>query len=81
MELNIRDKRALVTGGSRGVGSAVARALAREGCHVAVCARSQEDLDVAVAEIQELGSPVIGVQADVLNPAPRFLRTYQNIVI
>jgi NAD(P)-dependent dehydrogenase (short-subunit alcohol dehydrogenase family) len=51
MELGIKDKRALVTGGSKGIGFAIARRLALEGCHVVLVARSSADLDVAAREI------------------------------
>ena len=51
MDLGLTDKRAVVTGGSRGIGKAVARALAEEGCDVVVAARGQEALEQTAAEL------------------------------
>ncbi len=48
---SLAGKRALVTGGGRGIGAACARALARAGAHVVVCGRTQADLDAVAAEI------------------------------
>ncbi len=52
MDLQLNGKRALVTGGSRGIGKAVARALADEGCDVAIAARDRTRLDEAAAELR-----------------------------
>jgi NAD(P)-dependent dehydrogenase (short-subunit alcohol dehydrogenase family) len=51
MDLELRGKRALVTGGSRGIGKAVARVLAEEGCDVAIAARGREALEATAAEL------------------------------
>ena len=51
MDLGLSGKRALVTGGSRGVGKAVARELAREGVAVAICARDGNAAEAAAAEL------------------------------
>lgn len=51
MELGIRDRRALVWGGSRGMGRAAALALAREGVDVTIAARNREVLEKAAAEL------------------------------
>ncbi len=51
MNLDLTGKVALVTGSSRGLGLASARALAAEGCRVAICARGQERLDEALQEL------------------------------
>ena len=64
MDLGIKGKRALITGGSRGLGRQSAFALAREGVDVAVCARGQETLDATVAEIADLGVSAVGYSLD-----------------
>lgn len=51
MDLALMGKRAIVTGGSKGIGKAVARALALEGCDVVIAARTLAELEVAAAEI------------------------------
>src|SRR5579864_3438550 len=65
MDLELRGKAAIVTGGSRGLGKAVARELAREGVAVAIVARGREALEAAAAEIEEeTGSQVVPIVAD-----------------
>ena len=66
MDLNLDGKRALVTGGSHGIGLAVARGLADEGCSVAICARTDDTIAQAVSDLERRGVPAIGVQADAL---------------
>jgi 3-oxoacyl-[acyl-carrier protein] reductase len=51
VELHLRDKVAIVTGSSRGLGLAAARALAAEGCLVMLCGRTQQTLDVATGDV------------------------------
>jgi 3-oxoacyl-[acyl-carrier protein] reductase len=66
MDLNLTDKVALVTGASRGLGFAIAAALAAEGCRLTICARGSERLEHAAAELRQIGSgPVTAVVADV----------------
>src|SRR5688572_18836584 len=51
MDLHLTDKVAVVTGSSRGLGLATARSLAAEGCRVCICARGEERLRAAAAEV------------------------------
>jgi len=70
MDLQLKGKTALVTGGSEGIGKGIARALAREGVDVAVCARRKDKLDQAAAEIaKETGRKVIAIPADLTKDA------------
>jgi NAD(P)-dependent dehydrogenase (short-subunit alcohol dehydrogenase family) len=56
---------ALVTGGSKGLGRAIADALARAGADVAIASRTQADLDVVAAALQQHGRRALAVSADV----------------
>jgi 3-oxoacyl-[acyl-carrier protein] reductase len=64
MDLGLRGKNAVITGSSQGIGYAIALALAREGCNVALSARGQERLDAAVRDMQAQGVKAAGIVAD-----------------
>jgi NAD(P)-dependent dehydrogenase (short-subunit alcohol dehydrogenase family) len=65
MDLQLTDKCALVTGGSRGIGKAIARSLALEGCDVAIMARGREALEqTAEALANETGRRIVPVVGD-----------------
>jgi NAD(P)-dependent dehydrogenase (short-subunit alcohol dehydrogenase family) len=65
MDLQLAGKRVLVTGGSRGIGKAVARVLAAEGCDVAIGARGIEALEATAAELAEAtGRQIVPVALD-----------------
>src|SRR5688572_26527842 len=70
MDLELKGKTAIVTGGSRGIGKAIARELAREGVDVAIVARSADALQQAAEEIAEqTGQKIVPVVADTGNNA------------
>ncbi|HKF74894.1 MAG TPA: SDR family oxidoreductase [Candidatus Dormibacteraeota bacterium] len=70
MDLELSGKCAIVTGGSRGIGKAVARELAAEGAMVVLASRTPDVLQTAAAELtQETGSRVIGIPCDTASDA------------
>lgn len=71
MDLGLKDKIAVVTGSSRGLGLACARSLAAEGCRVALCARGEAALQQACQDVSRIAGGterVLGVTADVSRP-------------
>jgi 3-oxoacyl-[acyl-carrier protein] reductase len=65
MELGLKDKGVIVTGGSRGIGFAIAEAFAKEGANVSICARSQGPLDDAKEKLAGYDGTVHAVTCDV----------------
>jgi 3-oxoacyl-[acyl-carrier protein] reductase len=68
MDLRLAGKVALITGASRGIGLAVARGFAREGCRLVLAARAAEPLAAAAEELRANGNEVLAVPADVTKP-------------
>jgi dehydrogenase/reductase SDR family protein 4 len=64
----LEGKAAIVTGGSRGIGSAIARSFAREGADVVLCGRKPDGVQKAVAELQGLAGRVTGIPCHVGKP-------------
>ena len=68
MSERLKGKVAVVTGASRGIGRAASLALAKQGAHVVVAARTVEQLASLVAEIEKLGVKAKAVAADLTQP-------------
>lgn len=62
---SLKDKVAVVTGASKGIGRAIGEAFGREGCHVVLAARNRDDLSATVADMRAKGYDVLGIPADV----------------
>lgn len=67
MDLKLKGNKALVTGGTKGIGRAIADALADEGCDVAICARTDSDVQEAVKALEGKGVKAFGQAVDVGN--------------
>jgi NAD(P)-dependent dehydrogenase (short-subunit alcohol dehydrogenase family) len=72
MDLGLKGKKAIVTGGTRGIGHATASLLAAEGCDVAICARHKGPVEETVAALARAGVRAMGGAVDVADlPALR----------
>jgi NAD(P)-dependent dehydrogenase (short-subunit alcohol dehydrogenase family) len=68
MDLGLRGRRAIVTGGSKGLGKAIAAELLAEGAAVAICSRHKAELDETAAELGASGGSVTALPCDVTDP-------------
>ena len=69
MELKLKDKLAVVTGSTAGIGYAIAEALAREGARVVINGRTEAAVGKAVAQLTSPGQTVLGFPGDLANAA------------
>lgn len=69
MDLGIKGRVAMVAAASKGLGRAVAEALAKEGCRLSICSRSTDNLDGARHTIERAGGEVLAMACDVSSPA------------
>jgi NAD(P)-dependent dehydrogenase (short-subunit alcohol dehydrogenase family) len=68
-EADLRGAVVLITGGSRGLGLAMSRELAQQGCRLAICARDESGLEAARSDLQRFGAEVLAVPCDVSDQA------------
>src|ERR1700712_2095020 len=69
MDLGLKGKRAVITGGSRGIGRAIAESFAAEGADVSICARKADEVASVVAALKSKGGKAFGHAVDVADGA------------
>jgi 3-oxoacyl-[acyl-carrier protein] reductase len=69
MDLGLSGRRAIVTGGSKGLGQAIAAELLAEGAEVVICSRNEAELEATAAELRKPGGTVIAFCCDVTDPS------------
>ena len=82
MDLGLKNKNVIVTGGSRGIGLAIAKGFAQEGANVSICARSEGPLSVATTSLKSYGNFVHSMTCDVSDPIALhdYIETAHNVL-
>src|SRR5215204_2731036 len=74
LDLSLKGKIAIVTGGSEGIGRGISKALVDEGCHVCICSRREDEVQQAAKELEDRGADdarTLAIVADMTNEADR----------
>ena len=69
MDLGLKGKKVIVTGGTRGIGRAIANLLVEEGCDIGICARTAAQVEEAIAAFKAKGVKAFGLTVDVADGA------------
>ena len=67
IDYGFKNKTALITGGSRGIGLSIAESLAKQGAHIVICSRSKENLESASKSLKKHNVEVLAIKVDALN--------------
>jgi 3-oxoacyl-[acyl-carrier protein] reductase len=67
IDYGIKNKIALITGGSRGIGLSIAESLAKQGAHIIICSRSKENLESATKALRKHNVEVLAIEVDALS--------------
>lgn len=79
MDLGLKNRKAILIGATSGIGLATAHVLASEGCDIALCSRSQANVDAAISALGEYGTKIVGASVNVLD-APGYISWIEKAI-